>query len=499
LKRTILILIAVIATTSLAIRLHAQAGAPLWTNRYNGPVNGYDYATAIAVNTNGTVFVTGYWSYNNFNNVDFATIAYSNSGLPLWTNLFGDSSRSNDLAWAIATDGSIVFVAGESRDINNRSYASTVAYLSSGTPLWTNSYVNLVGARAKAIAVDTNGDALVAGFIGDSYHNFLTIKYSKMGLPLWTNYYAGPGNAANQAVAIAVDGNGNAFVTGTSYTSNEFDYATVAYSSAGNPLWTNRYDGPGNGADEPAAIALDAGGNVFVTGRSMNGIGFTSYDFATIKYSNSGIPLWTNRYDGSGADFAIAIGVDKSGNVYVTGSSAPSSYLTIKYSGAGLPLWTNRYSGTYAAPTALAVDKSDNVIVTGYESNGGPGYDYATFAYSSAGVSLWTNRYNGPANNDDRPSAMAVDGDGNVFVTGSSDGGNFLPDYATIKYSSRVPPPLLAFQRLNSQLVLNWTNVGFNLQTAPAVGGTFTNVPGATSPYTNPINGAQQFFRLKSN
>jgi hypothetical protein len=66
-------------------------------------------------------------------------------------------------------------------------------------------------------------------------------------------------------------------------------------------------------------------------------------------------------------------------------------------------------------------------------------------------------------------------------------------------HSSSVPPPRLDFQKLNNELVLSWTNTGFNLQTAPAVTGTFTNLSGATSPYTNVTTGVQQFFRLISN
>jgi hypothetical protein len=38
--------------------------------------------------------------------------------------------------------------------------------------------------------------------------------------------------------------------------------------------------------------------------------------------------------------------------------------------------------------------------------------------YSAAGVPLWTNRYNGPANREDAASAVALDADGNIFVTG---------------------------------------------------------------------------------
>jgi hypothetical protein len=59
---------------------------------------------------------------------------------------------------------------------------------------------------------------------------------------------------------------------------------------------------------------------------------------------------------------------------------------------------------------------------------------------------------------------------------------------------------------VENQLVLNWTNaafgwsnLGFQLQSAGDVNSSFTNIPGAMSPYTNPISGGQQFFRLISN
>jgi len=60
-------------------------------------------------------------------------------------------------------------------------------------------------------------------------------------------------------------------------------------------------------------------------------------------------------------------------------------------------------------------------------------------------------------------------------------------------------PPTLDMQRLGNNVVLSWTNGAFGLQSAPTITGTFTNVPGATSPYTNSISGGQRFFRLISN
>jgi len=57
--------------------------------------------------------------------------------------------------------------------------------------------------------------------------------------------------------------------------------------------------------------------------------------------------------------------------------------------------------------------------------------------------------------------------------------------------------PMLTIQQSGANVVLNWVNSQYALQGAPAVAGTYTNVPGAASPYTNAITGSQQFFRLQ--
>jgi hypothetical protein len=199
--------------------------------------------------------------------------------------------------------------------------------------------------------------------------------------------------------------------------------------------------------------------------------------------------------------------VDTNGNVFVTGASYGANsvydYATISYSSAGVPLWTNRFDGagnSYDHAVAIAVGSNGKVFVSGESRGLGSSSDYATIGYSSAGFPLWTNLYNGPTTESvDQASAIAVDADGNVFVTGYSTGNGSSSDYATIKYSSSVPPTYLEIQTPNNQLVLSWTNEAFSLQSASTLTGTFTNLPGATSPYTNPISGGQQFFRLISN
>jgi len=120
--------------------------------------------------------------------------------------------------------------------------------------------------------------------------------------------------------------------------------------------WVARYNGPGNYHDYAEAIAVDSSGNVYVTGRS-DGSG-ANFDYATIKYDSAGNGIWVRRYNGpgDGHDYAKDIAVDSSGNVYVTGRSVgiwtDDDYLTIKYHSAGDPIIENVivYPNPYKPP-----------------------------------------------------------------------------------------------------------------------------------------------------
>src|SRR5688572_2278225 len=125
------------------------------------------------------------------------------------------------------------------------------------TEAWVQRYGSEAGSEdyADKVVTDAAGNVIVVGSSGNQTGNgsdMLIIKYSGAGVPLWTNRYNGTGNGSALAYAVAVDGNGNVFVTGSSgfdYFGPINDYATIAYSGAGVPLWTNRYNGPGNNRD----------------------------------------------------------------------------------------------------------------------------------------------------------------------------------------------------------------------------------------------------------
>jgi hypothetical protein len=463
--------------SALCPKAHAQGGVPLWTNLYERSGSGAR-ALAVAVDSTGNAFVAGPPGGNG-------VINYSGAGLPLWTNDYNG-------VVSIAVDGSGNLIgAGSTMHFGGGLDYGTIKYSNDGVPLWTNVYTDQFNDFARAVGVDGAGNVFVTGeSAGPSGTvDFGTIKYSSTGVSLWTNYYNGPANSIDSAFAIAVDRSGNVFVTGDSMdASGLWDWATVKYSNSGSLLWVRRYNGPGNGDDHPSAIATDSNGNVFVAGGST---GTASLDSTTIGYSSSGTPLWTNRYAGLGNVFEPqALAVDANGNVFATRSAG---FGTIAYSNSGVPLWTNSY-GTFYTSKALAVDSAGNVFVTG-------GNEALTIAYSGSGVPLWTNRYLGPADIEAIAWAVAVDSSNNVVVAGGSRDTNGNSSFVTIKYSAQpvLSPPPLGIQRVDKGILLSWTNAAFGLQSAPTVTGTYTNLPGATSPFTSPISETKQFFRLKAN
>jgi hypothetical protein len=85
--------------------------------------------------------------------------------------------------------------------------------------------------------------------------------------------------------------------------------------------------------------------------------------------------------------------------------------------------------------------------------------------------------------------------------TGSGSRDTFGIDNFRLSYdaSGVVPPVVLGIKPSAGKVVLTWTNAAFALQAAPAVTGAYTNIPGATSPYTNSLTGSQKYFRLKAN
>ena len=440
-----LILLAVLILMS--VPAFAESVDTAWVRTYNYPGNDDDDASAIAVDDSGYVYVTGY-STAAGNNQDYATIKYYPNGDTVWVKRYNGPGDSFDWARALVIDNSYnVYVTGRSTGSGTNYDYATVKYYPNGDTAWIRRYNGPAGNNmddALAIAVDDSGYVYVTGMssAGGSNYDYATIKYLPNGDTAWVRRYNGPENYSDYGNAISVDGSGNVIVTGTSYdTVGQLDYATIKYAPNGDTLWLRRYKGPDGGYDEAYALALDAVGNIYVTGYSYGSV--TGPDYATIKYYPNGDTAWIRRYDGpaSGDDKAKAIAVNDSGYIYVTGYSDSTGsfqdYTTIKYDSVGNEIWVRRYNGPNNGTDQandLTIDGSGNVYVTGYSGGGSLGMDYATIKYHPNGDTAWVMRYNGSANDWDYAQAIAVDDSGNAYVTGYTHGSTTKEDYCTIKY-----------------------------------------------------------------
>lgn len=264
----------------------------------------------------------------------------------------------------------------------------------------------------------------------------------------WATRYTSSGNNVDRAEDIAIDAGGNVYVTGIGLgASGNFDYITIKYNSVGAQQWKAEYNGPGNGLDDAHAIVLDAAGNVYVTGWSDGGA-TTGFDYATVKYNSSGAQQWATRYNNTtnGTDEAWDIGVDNAGNVYVTGTSdgagSNSAATSVKYNSTGVQQYAKRFDGAGGGIDAgyaiYVAPVSGDFYIAGYTyQSTSADFDFITIKYNTAGTQQWATKYNGPDNNYDEARSIAVDAAGNVYVAGYTQTAVLTNyDYATVKYNS---------------------------------------------------------------
>ncbi len=372
----------------------------LWENRFTGPSLREDRPTSIAVDSYQNVYVTGK-SEESDTSISCSTIKYDSDGNLKWSQSYSSASsiwEGSSLVIVLAGNGQPVVTGSSGNanvlvkydfdgnpfwssqynfhgnryeaasiaiDLNDNTYVAgwtgtngwwwstrdfaTVKYNSNGDTVWARVYDNGGGwDDAMSITVDKDLNVYVTGQsdgMGNSC-DFTTIKYNANGDSLWIRTgYNGPVNGCDVATSIVTDSNGFIYVTGRSEGLNTGnDIVTIKYAPEGDTVWVRRYDSPEHSEDEPVALTIDTSGNIYIVGNSKAVTG--DYDITTIKYSSNGELEWIMKYDAAQNlnwpnptnDYAVAIKVSESGEVYIAGSSemswstAGSSFYTlIKY------------------------------------------------------------------------------------------------------------------------------------------------------------------------
>jgi len=263
----------------------------------------------------------------------------------------------------------------------------------------------------------------------------------------WVAHYNGEANNAEYARDFEMDHDGNIYIIGTSMNGNgSTDIVTASFDPQGGQRWAARFDGPDGLNDWGYSIAIDSAGNLLVCGSSQ--FSETGKDFVIIKYSGDGDQVWARYYNGPADrdDEAVQVEVDCAGNIAATGSSqgsgGVSDYATVMFRADGDSLWSARYNGpgdNVDEARALAVDCQGNVFVSGGSIGDGTDYDYCTIKYNIDGNQQWVRRYDGPVHQYDvvyYAGSVLLDSGGNIYLTGYSTGEDSTYDYFTMKYNS---------------------------------------------------------------
>ena len=144
--------------------------------------------------------------------------------------------------------------------------------------------------------------------------------------------------------------------------------------------WVAHYAGDLNAAVNTGGLAVDAAGNVYVTGYAFTDIASFQTVWATVKYQSGGQQEWVRPYGGAFGDAAGHLAVDGDGNVWVTGglfSQSPTATMdmgTIKYDKNGTIIREERYHDNifvWNVQKGLVIDKNGNAIVTAFSTSWG--------------------------------------------------------------------------------------------------------------------------------
>ncbi len=401
-----------------------------WVARYNnGILNGTNQAVKMVLDSNGNVYVTGS-SQNANTNLGYVTIKYAPNGTQIW------AARCDDTNYPTAAPSALVLDTSNNAIVTGT--AVTVKYDTNGNQLWTAPYAG------ASLAVDTKGNVAVTGFNAI----FGSVKLNPSGINLWQEIDPSSCGGATGQLIVA-DTNGSFYVAGNYpfYCEgglSNFELLLVKYGSDGNEVWTTSYSF-GSGPPWQSEGAALQGGNLYVAGNFVGGD--ASRGYVVFVYDVNGGLVWSAVPDIYISSMDRSLVIDHSGRAVVIGQiptdftpddSPLYSYGTMKLGTNGSTLWSSFYPATAtfsASANGVSIDGIDNVYVTGYSPGTNGTNDIVTIKYDPNGNQVWLQRYSSPSGGNAAGNAIAVDNNGNVYVTGYDTTAQGGTEIVTIKYS----------------------------------------------------------------
>ena len=328
-----------VSGTAFVAELDSTGSALVYSTYLGGNI--LDSANGIAVDSSGNAYVTGWTQSTTFPTANPVQASFGGgNGDAFVAKLNFNASSAPPLALVYST-----YLGGSGTD-----EANGIAVDGAGNAYvtgWTQSTNFPTANPVQASFGGGNGDAFVAELSFNATTSVLTLVYST---------YLG-GSGVDQARGIAVDSSGNAYVTGTTCSSNfptvtplqpnfaggcsngssAGDAFVAKLNAGGSALVYSTYLG-GSGDDLGSAIGVDAAGNAYVTGWTSStdfpsanpfqptfGGGSSNAFVAQLNAAGSAL-VYSTYLGGGGMDQAYGIAVDSSGNTYVTGSTSSTNF-----------------------------------------------------------------------------------------------------------------------------------------------------------------------------
>jgi hypothetical protein len=303
----------------------------------------------------------------------------------------------------------------------------------------------------------------VTGFsYGSQGYDWATLKFAPDGSAVGERRLSGAGFSDDRAADMALLPDGKLVVAGVTQNTGDRmtnDAEAVAYDPQGTIAWRARWTDTALSHEVVAELDVDAAGRIAITGTTAeNASPYVAPFPLTLRYDRSGTLLQTIR-DAGGS----SVDIDGTGNVYLVGSffTPPATSSVAKHDAAGQRVWQAPLAVDILSQPFVAADSTGAVTVAGTASDGSTGDgDYLTIRFAPDGRELWRHRFGGQVDpgQHDQVAGLAIDGSDAALVTGTSWNGyqsigGTANDIVTLKFAAGAAPALTAPSALDAVAV----------------------------------------------
>jgi hypothetical protein len=548
-------------------------GSIQWSTYYGGTNN--EICGDIALDAFGNIYLAGSTSSSGISTTGAyqttkaggsdAFLVKFDQGYKFAATFYGGESA--DIGYSVASDGSgNVYLAGFTSSstgiatsgayqdyYNGNTDAFLAKFNSSGALLWATYFGGGDGDNGFNLALDISGNIYLAGnttslsgiATSSAYQSsnsgstdaFLA-KFNGSGALQWATYFGG--SSDENGNSVVTDASGNVYLAGTTKSSSgiatsgayrttiggDYDAYIAKFNSSGVLQWSTYFGGINY--DGGNSLAVDASGNIFLTGdtysssaiassgayQTTNGGGSDAY---LAKFNSSGAFKWATYFGGTGTENGNAVKTDASGNIIMIGNTNSSTKIATsgafqttlggkndvfvaKFNTSGALQWSTYFGGSEADNGySVTTDASNNIYLAGYtKSTSGIATSGAYQTTNAGGNDVFISKFNSGGtlqmasyiggSGDDFAFSVFSDVSGNVFLAGhtrSSSG--FSSPYAyqivnagendafLVKFDALLTPLPVEFisfkaEKIGKSAVLTWVtaselnNAGFTIE-----------------------------------